>query len=515
MNTRKTRLLAMLLALVMIMGMMASCTKTTEDETATKPESKPESVVDDSSEIDISEEIELNMYFVNAETPGWEDMLVEFNKLLKEELNCTLKVNFIGFADFQTKYPLVLSSGEPIDLIYASSWLNFYNNAEKGAFMPLQDIIPTYAPITWDWLSDNKDILIQASVNDNIYCIPSARKTYTSSGFIVRGDLMEKYNIPEFHDMVGYGEYLKAIKENEPGIQPAGVSSGKMHFVDIIMNENGFFPLSDPALYFIDPEEENPQVFTTVDWEGLPEFLELTKSYYEAGYWPSSTLSDTSDASTMFQAGQWASIVHNVDSYAGTAINNPDWDVKWFRREGPVFPSPAVQDTMAIPISAQNPERALMLIEKIRTEQKYWDLFAYGILGVHSNIFEDGSVEMIDPANFNSESAGWGLRTEELYRNVEGLPDDYEVYQQALRDDEYSNNRISYTGFAFNTESVKNEYAAVQSVMTQYFNPLLLGFAPDNEKALEELKQQMTAAEVDTVIAEYQRQLDEYILNYD
>ncbi len=97
-------------------------------------------------ELDTSEEVELVMYVV-GDRPAGQDVVDEnLNKILKEKLNCTLKINWIGWAEYSNKYPLLFSSGEEFDIAYSATWLNFASLAQKGAFMNLDELWPTYAP---------------------------------------------------------------------------------------------------------------------------------------------------------------------------------------------------------------------------------------------------------------------------------------------------------------------------------------------------------------------------------
>ncbi len=47
----------------------------------------------------------------------------------------------IPWADWDTKYPLILTAGEKYDLIYAANWTQFANYANKGAFKELDDLL--------------------------------------------------------------------------------------------------------------------------------------------------------------------------------------------------------------------------------------------------------------------------------------------------------------------------------------------------------------------------------------
>ena len=41
---------------------------------------------------------------------------------------------------------LLLSSGQPVDLLFTADWTNYQQYAKKGAFLALDEIVPKYAP---------------------------------------------------------------------------------------------------------------------------------------------------------------------------------------------------------------------------------------------------------------------------------------------------------------------------------------------------------------------------------
>ena len=67
-------------------------------------------------------------------------------------------------------------------------------------------------------------------------------------------------------------------------------------------------------------------------------------------------------------------------------------------------------------------------------------------------------------------------------------------------------------GYSFKAESVSSEVAAVETVMEQYCYSFNAG-ALDPDKALPEFIDALKAAGIDKVIAENQRQLDEWAAN--
>ena len=56
----------------------------------------------------------------------------EINKLAEADLNATVKFNFTSWTDWDQKYKLLLSSGQPIDLIFTADWTILPVLCEKG-----------------------------------------------------------------------------------------------------------------------------------------------------------------------------------------------------------------------------------------------------------------------------------------------------------------------------------------------------------------------------------------------
>ena len=148
------RLLATGMAAIMTAGMLTGCgggSSNSTDSSSGQESSGTESADAKggeaaAGELDTSKEVALSMYVI-SDRPAGQDVVDEnLNKILKEKLNCTLKINYIGWAEYANKYPLLFSSGEEFDMAYAASWLNYPSLAQKGAFMNLDELWPTYAP---------------------------------------------------------------------------------------------------------------------------------------------------------------------------------------------------------------------------------------------------------------------------------------------------------------------------------------------------------------------------------
>ena len=162
---------------------------------------------------DIGERVDLVMYLLGPRPARYDTVLEKFNELALKDLNCTLTVNFIEYGDMATKYPLIFSSGEEFDLAYGGTWVNFANLAQKGAFMPLEDLLPKYCAESLKL--EPEEALAQATINGHLYAYPTNFYTYSAYGVTVRGDMMEKYGFDEIKDIDQYMEYLEAVNAGE------------------------------------------------------------------------------------------------------------------------------------------------------------------------------------------------------------------------------------------------------------------------------------------------------------
>lgn len=516
----KKRVISICLALVTTFGLLTGCGSSSASSDTTTADAAAESTSEETSgdaedtakeapALDTSKQVEIVMYCLGTEPAGQQVIWDKLNEKLLDKLNCTLKVNYISFADYPNKYPLLFSSGEEFDIAYTASWLNYASLAQKGAFMELDDLWPEYAPNNYALASETAKK--QAKLDGVTYCIPSLNRTYSAYGPIYRMDLVKDYGfdkeIQNFDDME---EYMDIIKEHYPEMQPLAIYSMGSEVDDIYMYYNKMYPTkgSQGDFLWFDPSEEHPTVMTYYQYEKTPEFLEMMSRWNEKGFYPKSALSDTD--SKKVDNGIAPMVVHNVDNYVKDAINHPEWDVHYANFATDISNQSFTQDAMVISNTSQNPERALALWDYLTTDEEAFMLFYYGIEGVSYELNDKDEITMLDPDNYNVSSM-WAVRNSEFMKNSAGTPDDYDEmkaqWDSSIKEDQGAQ---KYRSFVLDTSAIETEYTACVNVHQQYWWPLELGYT-DAESGLAEYQKMMEGAGIDTVVAEVQRQLDDYV----
>lgn len=458
-------------------------------------------------EIDTSKEVELTMYVISDRPAMQDEVDAHFNELLKEKLNCTLKVNWIGWAEYANKYPLLFSSGEQFDMAYSATWLNFPTLARKGAFMNLDEMWEQYAPENFAMTSE--EAKMQATVDGHYYCVPTLLSTYGVYGVAYRGDLIPEGQEYDMSTFEGIESYCDMIKETHPEIEPIDQYSSAPEWSFAYMSNQGYNALDNGARWlWYDTSAENPIVLTNNDYEGMPEFLEMMARWNEKGFFSKSALADTD--STKTKNGKAAVKLHNIDTYSDLAASRPEWNFQYEYLTKDPSHLPYTQDCMVISNTAKNPERALAFWNLLTTDQELFDAFMYGILDTSYTLNEKGQFKITDP-DLYAMSAMWAARTNELNRDNDGVPARYNELKQEFEEHIQSGvGAEKYAGFVFDTSNVETEYAACGNVWQQYWWPLELGYT-DAVSGLEEYGRMMEAAGIDKVVEEAQRQLDEYI----
>lgn len=472
------------------------------------------------SGIDISKPVEITMYVLGTEATDKDKVVEKINERLKAELNATLNLQIIPLSEYATRYPLILSGGENVDLIYAAPWVNFKENVTRKAFLELtDDFLNMYMPQTM--ANEPAEAFKQMLVDGKLYAIPRNQTTYSSfyNVVMVRKDLREKYGIPELKSLEDYEKYLYAVAENEKGIygfynmptfKPAiyalfEVSNNLLQIVKgdyFIWKDDGSFDL-DEVKYYFDSDEYRQYVLKMAEWA-------------EKGVWPSDAIAGTVSPNDYFTQGRSASLmlsVDTIDSIWNTAEASGITDIEVFD----IFPEATSRksdysgDAIAIPYVSKNPERAAMVLDMLKNDRELNLLFVGGIEGEHYIYDEAANTRTEGPAAsaYVWDSFSWAVRndwnptlpTRDVTKSLTKA-----VEQRTLGD------YWPCSGFSFNNEAVKTQVTLVESLISEYSTSFDLGvFGADTETKLDEFISQLESAGLEDIKAEYLRQLGEYI----
>jgi putative aldouronate transport system substrate-binding protein len=468
---------------------------------------------------DTSKKVELEWYLLGDASKDQKQVIDQWNKMLEKDLNTTVKLNFTTWTDWQTKYNLLLASGEKIDMIFASTWADYYKLANQGAFMPLNDLLPTYAPETWKNVP--KQDWSEATVKDKIYAVPATYPEYTPDGLVYRDDWRQELGLPEIKDLDTLEAYLEGVKTKKH-VTP--INGKAYNEVSTLFNAyNDYQQIGGSSGVVVASSYDKPR--DIIAYPFTPEFeawAKRMKTWADKGFWNSDTLSSQAEAGDAIKAGTGAVYWRNAPGAGGFIVdmekNNPDIKLAYFpftRFHNYAMPTLSVNNAMAIPKNAANPERSLMVLDKLRNDPKYYDLLNYGIEGKDYSIGPDGKYIVTPPANLKDTKnfvpysiASWGFRVESMERVKQAAG--WSGFDALLKEFKAESKPNIFAPIVMDYAPVKSQQAAVNAVVQQYGMPLMMGLVPDVDKALATYRKQLEAAGINDILDYVKKQAYAY-----
>jgi putative aldouronate transport system substrate-binding protein len=472
---------------------------------------------------------QLTVQLMDNEQPDVPAVTAEINKLLLKKVNATVKFQHLTWTDWQQKYKLLITSGEPVDILYAANWNNYATYARDGAYKQLDDLLPKVTPNLWKAIP--KSSWDGVKVGGKIWAVPPLRYGYSGSGHLLyRADLQKKWGVPPVTDLASFLVYLDAAKKNEPAMIPCEDAGGDW-VGSILLNaiakdnpKNAWMTsfLTQSQLVFFDFKNQKPDnVKLIFEFPEYKQFLQTMHDYAQKGYWAQDVLAEKSIASEMLEAGKTAAVVggagtQNVDKtqelIQRVAKNNPTWeigDLSWDKVRGWAIPSAAQQDLTTVPIQSKYPEKALQVTEAFLLDKDLQFLIDYGIKGTHYNINAKNEYVQLDAAKnyMMFGMAAWAWKNASLFLadgSIWGAQHD--AYLKA-----YDTIAVPNNGFALDLSSINPEVTACVQVEQQYGWPLWCGLVANIDEAEKTFEQQLQAAGIEKVRAEIKKQFVAYL----
>lgn len=490
-------------------------------ETAATDSDQTQSPAEEVKELEF---VELKLWFVGDKKPGTDMVLEVINEKLTEKFNCTLTLNYMSWGDFGTKYPLLFASNDDFDGIFTADWAFYSSQAQKNGFLEItEDLLKEYAPNVYE--NTPSETFDQVKVNGKVFMIPQLQDEYNQRHFIVRGDLRKKYEVPEIKTLSDVTAYLEAVHKNEKSMTPVVMLPGEHSFFqDIVRQTNGWEKAGNNSTFlystFDITNPESSELFNLLDTPEYMEMLKTVRDWNEKGYISKSLLSNQTNQRDALINGKSALMMHNYGSADGIYKNirekHPEWEVELFdgTQGQPVLPYAASGGGIGIHATSKNPERMLMVVDYLRYDKEANFLVQRGIKGVHWDIAGDGSDENVvvggPKASEYDDSFTWGPWRNSMYQKQPAPEDAIPGYMDIFNSLKSRVVNHPLQSFTFDDTNVKNELAAIKSVIDQYGVPLEWGFV-DPEEGLATYKEKLQKAGFDKVMEEMRTQAEAYV----
>ena len=306
--------------------------------------------------------LKVYLYTYMQETADTRKVLDEVNQILKEKINATFDFTMDMVADADKKIPLILASGENYD---GMMMRGMAQEVEKGGLMEIGDLLNTYSPERMKGMTDYDYTSI--TYNGKIYAAPGGFQWFVPQGYVIRGDLRKKYNIPAVTDLASFQNYLEVLQEKEKGVIPFNTSAADIiTFGMNYLNAAGYVTLTGSAAntglgYFMD--DDKLTLSYAYELPQFKEYMAKTKEFADKGLWSKNAYAAKNISLDAFKAGaSFAGACHVVNANDTAVIlksKQPDWEVEFFRIQA-LTSRPTRGVGLAVPRVSKNPLRLFM-----------------------------------------------------------------------------------------------------------------------------------------------------------
>lgn len=450
----------------------------------------------------------------NSHNPFPDDEMVmeELSKYTKEKIGVTVKYTPFAGAEYAEKMNLLFASGEKIDLCFASTGTKFESNARQFAYMdigdllattgkPIKDLIPNYAleafkvggvqyavPVLKDWafhpcIQVHQGKLAAAGISVEEYQAPTSLAEFTP--------IIEKYrkSFPDHYGILMRSNHNLMKFLPQETIQGSVIAGFKFDNYDKVIN-----------------------VFET---EEFKELAKVVRQWYQAGYIKNDAATSTSDSDIHKINNYFATHGEWLPYYGCTTADDSPKKTVYALNLCETFLS-TTQITPAghaIGATSINPEKAMEFLNLLYTDEYVRNLTCYGIEGKHW--VADGEDHYALPEGYEKkadtgyEGGAWNVGNRFILKVAPKTPADiWEKYQEFNEIAKKS----EALGFSFDPQPVSGQIAAINNAYQEYFGSIIVG-AVDPEVKIPEFLNKIKTIGADQVIAEAQRQYDEWRKN--
>lgn len=510
--------LIIVLSLVMVLMLVAAgCGNSNSGNSGSNSKGKSSNTPDSSSQAKDEHALEpykLTMVYPGSTPNDLKQVQEELNKYLTEKINATIELKPIDWGAWNDKTNLMFTSNEEFDIIFSANWVGYSDNVIKGQYVQLDELIETHGQgakevLGPDWLNGSK-------VNGHNYGLPTLKEFASTGGLLFRKDLLEKYKIDlnTINKVEDLEPVFQTIKDNELGVTPL-LASNLQTLAGKLLNFH-YDTLGSDSFGVLDPRSSELKVINMYETERYKEVITLMHRWYEMGFINKDAAGIKEDQmNNLMKAGK--GFAYNAQLKPGKdAEMTTSLGVEVVQKE---FVQPltttneATGAMLSISRTSDNPERAMMFIDLLYTDQYLLNLLNYGIEGVHYVKQGDNVIDFAP--GLTAQTSGYNIGAAWMFGNQMNTylwtnedPNKWDQFK-AFND---SSIKSPALGFVFDPTNVKNEIAAVTNVKQQYDTALSIGQV-DPEKYIPEYVEKLKAAGMDKIIAEKQKQLDAWAAN--
>jgi putative aldouronate transport system substrate-binding protein len=427
------------------------------------------------------------------------DDLKVISDYTQEKIGVRVDIRQAGWGDAGQRFTTMINAGEYYDILFTD--LGSYNRyVSLGALADLTDLVTQHAPKLQDYIPE---VLWQGvNVKGRVYAVPTYKDSSKSMYHFWDHAIVEKYQLNiEDTSWANLDRAFRKVKAGE----------GQRYYPFYLARGSGnlTFDTYDSLAADLPPlgvrlDDQSRKVVNTLEQPAVQEAFNYLHQWYEAAIInPDANMVDeTPKYRPFFIAQAWSGV---AASYA-TSAGIDRYDAA--RSFGPSYSTDSIQGSMnAISVNSKYKVESLKVLELINTDKKFRDMIGYGIEGNYFHYVNNGTAVHRDRTDWpliNYQEGSFFIETPE-----DTVPDGY--WEEVLQLNEMAAPSVTL-GFMLDLEPIRNEVINCRTAWQKYATDINTG-ASDPAVVLPQVMTELKNAGIDKVIAEAQRQVDEYFRN--
>lgn len=546
---KRTGFLALVLALIMLL-LLTACQSTAVPQPSqddNQPPNPDEKTTETPTNKPAPDHATLKM-LLWGDLKKTDEVITVFEEMTLDELNISLDLQFIPLADFKEKLPLIMATGEDLDITFDAEWISLKTNAADGLYHELDAYFADESNAGLQMFG--KDLLENNKYYDHIYAIPHIQSYWDSDVFFYRGDLREKYGMSEFTTDEDFFAFLNKVSESEDGMMPISLDARRgwrymgARDMNTARDQNIASVSTEAASFRVLLNEDASAVESMVlvlgngsggepaeayaNWPagwGYEEDLEWATKMVDYAKYAETDVMLQEDRAGVYVAGKAAAT-------EGSLTNFTAWDEK-LKSSVPGAYTEFYATTQAVrnhepeaigtaykawnftvfPYQSKKLDRSMAFMNWLFETQDNHDLFEHGVEGTHWEKVGDDQYRLPEgvDANDNYLINAYELTWIPQYvRTLEGT-DEKILEHQAYEREEGSYYKTVLAGFNFDPTPVSTEIAKIGALDDEIINGILCGQYDDPQTVLEEYYAKCTKQGLETLRQEVIKQVNEFL----
>ena len=464
------------------------------------------------------EHVTIDWYVMEETKSGNQAVWDALNSYFEEKINTTVNFHYYDSTEYATRVNPILSTPQTSDMIInANSQLSYVNNVQQENFLALEDLLPVYAPKTWEMIPEG--FWDAMKINGHIYGIPSYKDSAQMNSLLINETLAAEIGMDLSN--VKINNYLEDVVPllYEAYEKNNGAFYASREFPDQdqwfpVETINGLAVVNVPGVESYAGKGTGEIVFNKYATDEYRAMCNAIAKMVADGILPEDVWNfDTGRIYT--DEGRYFS--YGVGSgYMSVAKNtySDEWDYGMIPYATIFTTTNYIHNAVnCISVNSEHPDRVLMLLELLNTDPYVATTIRFGMEGTYWNQSSEAGVMSIEGTMNQNRDANWYWYGAQFGSIAAvsvvppGNPADYIETLIAANDRAVTDTNI---GFIFDPTPVQNEIAACNSAIGEYEINLKFGFiaAEDVDSTIDEFLAKLEASGAQKIVDEAQKQLD-------